>query len=208
MIKQTITYHDLDGRPFTEDFYFHLTLSELNQLNVNHATIRGLGENETLQVSGGYKEYIEAELGSGEGKRIMAVFRDMISRSYGVRSGDGKRFMKGEDQSLAKEFMETDAFDQLFMRLITEAEFGAAFFNGIMPANLTAEANKLTQEQLSQQARQRSESQMQGYQQPTPAAPQETLYENPTVNTLPAQPLQAPIVPTTPQYQQPQQFLQ
>jgi hypothetical protein len=204
MIKQQITYGGFDGQVFTEDFHFHLSTSELVTLNINHARISGGFDTEKSVVTGGYKEYLETELASGDGKRIMAVFRELIFLSYGERSEDGKRFRKGDNQELAKAFAETEAYDQLFIKLVTNADFGAEFFNGIMPSNISDEASKLA---ASQAARERSEAQMQGHRQAAPVQQPEpeVVYgangrfvgENQGA-AQPPQPFQAPPVPQYP----------
>ena len=65
-------------------------------------------------------------------------------KAYGEKSADGKRFIKIDDNGrpLAIAFEQTPAYSEIFMELATDADAGAAFINGILPADLIKEANK------------------------------------------------------------------
>ena len=117
MIKKTITYDDYNGETRTEDFYFNLTKAEITEMELG--TTGGLGE----QI----KRIIEAK----DTPSIIKVFKDILFRSYGVKSADGRRFMKSPE--LSKEFSETEAYSQLFMELAGDADKAAEFVNGIIP---------------------------------------------------------------------------
>ena len=68
---------------------------------------------------------------------IIKIFKDIILRSYGEKSPDGRRFIKSEE--LSRSFSETEAYSQLFMRMLNDAEFAAKFINGILPAEAVKE---------------------------------------------------------------------
>jgi hypothetical protein len=61
----------------------------------------------------------------------MDLFQDIILKSYGVKSADGRTFQKSE--AISQEFMWTNAFDKLFVELSTNADAAAAFINAIVP---------------------------------------------------------------------------
>ena len=61
----------------------------------------------------------------------MKVFKELILKSYGIKSPDGKRFMKSEE--ISKSFEETEAYSQLFLELSSDDTKGAEFINGITP---------------------------------------------------------------------------
>ena len=65
------------------------------------------------------------------GKDIIALFKDLIIKSYGVISDDGKRFIKND--KLREEFVQTEAYSDLFMELASDADAASAFVNGIIP---------------------------------------------------------------------------
>ncbi len=119
MLKKTITYTDYNGVERTEDYYFNLTEAEVIEMQMG--------------VNGGYAEMINRVVSAKDGATIMSVFKDFISRSYGIKSPDGKRFEKSEEISRA--FMQTEAYSQLFMELCTNSDAAAAFVNAIMPKN-------------------------------------------------------------------------
>jgi len=127
MLKKTITYEDFNGTETSEDFFFHLSKADLIELEMSHKD--GLGE--TLQ------RIVDA----GDGAQIMKEFKNLLLQSYGQRSEDGRRFIKTEE--LRKEFESSEAYSTLFVELVTDADAAAEFVNGIVPANLEAEVNKI-----------------------------------------------------------------
>ncbi len=118
MLKKTITYTDYDGNVRTEDFWFHLTKVELAEMEAG--------------AEGGMKKMFEKIISDKDGKRIMETFTNIILKSYGEKSADGRRFIKSEEMSTA--FSQTEAYDELFMELVTNADAAAAFINGIIPS--------------------------------------------------------------------------
>lgn len=118
MLKKTITYTDYDGNERTEDFYFNLTKAECLEME--------LGSN------GGMKKYVERIVSAQDGKQLVALFKEIIDKAYGVKSLDGKRFIK--NQEVLDEFKQSEAYSDLFMELATNSEAAAAFVNGVVPA--------------------------------------------------------------------------
>ena len=117
MLKKTIKYTDYDGNERTEDFYFNLTKAEITEMELSH--------------DGGLVKLIEKIVAEQDSKRIIEVFKDLILRSYGEKSPDGKRFIK--NQELRDAFAQTEAYSDLFMELASDADSAAAFVNGIVP---------------------------------------------------------------------------
>ena len=72
-----------------------------------------------------------------DGPAIMKIFKDIILKSYGKKSPDGKRFEKSEE--ISKAFEQTEAYSVLFMELVTDADAAAAFVNGIIPSDVAKE---------------------------------------------------------------------
>lgn len=117
MLKKTIKYIDYDGNERTEDFYFNLTKAEITEMELSH--------------DGGLVKLIEKIVAEQDSKRIIEIFKDLILRSYGEKSPDGKRFIKSQD--LREAFAQTEAYSDLFMELASDADSAAAFVNGIVP---------------------------------------------------------------------------
>lgn len=117
MHKRTMTYVDYDGNQRTEDFYFNLTKAELTEME--------------LSTKGGLEKMINNIIAEQDGKRIVETFKDLILRSYGKKSPDGRRFMKSPE--IAAEFSQTEAYSDLFMLLATNADEAQKFVNGIVP---------------------------------------------------------------------------
>jgi len=76
---------------------------------------------------------LEKIVASQDTKRIIEVFKDLILKSYGEKSPDGKRFVK--NQELRDAFSQTEAYSELFLELATNPEAAAAFVNGIVPSS-------------------------------------------------------------------------
>lgn len=123
MLKKTITFKDYNDNELTEDFYFNLNKADIAKMQ--------------LSTEGGFGEYIQAIIKANNGKEIIELFEKILSMAYGVRSEDGRRFKK--DPELFKEFMQTEAYSVFFWELVTDANAGAAFVRGIMPADLAVQ---------------------------------------------------------------------
>ena len=133
MLKKKIKYQDLDGNDLVEDFYFNLTKAELAEME--------------LTTKGGFAESLQAIIDTEDGQLIIDTFKDIIRKSFGVRSEDGKRFMK--NPKYFEEFSETDAYSVLFMQLVTDAAASSAFIRGIVPQDLS---EKIPQDKPSLEA--------------------------------------------------------
>ena len=118
MLKKTITYTDYNEITHTETYYFNLSKAECMEME--------------MSTSGGLTEMINKIIETQDVPAIIKIFKDLILKAYGVKSPDGKRFIKSEELSTA--FAQTEAYSVLFMELATNAEEAAAFVNGIMPS--------------------------------------------------------------------------
>lgn len=117
MLKKTIVYTDYEGVERTDDFYFNLNKAEITEMEFEH--------------QGGLMKLIKKITVEEDSKKIMTIFKDLILRSYGEKSPDGKKFVK--NQELRDSFSQTEAYSELFMELATDAEAAAVFVNGITP---------------------------------------------------------------------------
>lgn len=120
MLKKTITYTDYNGVERKEDFYFNLTKAEITEME--------------LSTTGGLSTVLQRIVSEQDQPQLIRMFKDLIIRSYGKKSDDGKRFIKNEQ--LSEEFTQTEAYNILFMELATDADKAAKFVNGIIPKDL------------------------------------------------------------------------
>ena len=118
MVKETITYHDLDGNEITKDFHFNLYPSELAELSVSK--------------KGGLPEYIKKISAAEDLAELIALFKDILLRAYGERGEDNQSFVKSPE--LSRAFSQTEAYSILFMKLATDEKAAAKFINALAPA--------------------------------------------------------------------------
>lgn len=117
MLKKTIAYTDYDGNERKEDFYFNLTKAELLEME--------------LGISGGMQNFLQRIIDAKDVPELADIFKKIILKSYGVKSPDGKRFVKSDE--LTTEFTQTEAYSELYMELCTDSDKAAAFMNAIIP---------------------------------------------------------------------------
>ena len=125
MLKKTITYTDYDDVERTEDFYFNLTKAELTEMEITY--------------EGGLTRTIDRIIKAKNGTQMIKLFKDLVLRSYGEKSPDGRRFIKSQEISDA--FSQTEAYSIIFMQLATDDKLAAAFVNSIVPKELTQGTN-------------------------------------------------------------------
>lgn len=120
MLKKTITYTDYNDQQITEDLYFNLTKLELMELESSK--------------DGKLSETLVGIAERNETHEIISMVKDLILMSYGIKSEDGKRFIKNE--KLREEFSQSEAFSELFMEICTDANGTMDFITNIMPASI------------------------------------------------------------------------
>lgn len=126
MLRKTVSYTDYNGVERTEDFYFNLSKAELTEME--------------LSTTGGLTVMLQKIVNAKDTPSIIKVFKDLLLRSYGEKSDDGRRFIKSKEISEA--FEQTEAYSILFMELATDDQAAAAFINAIIPSDVAAEVAK------------------------------------------------------------------
>ena len=124
MLKKTIEYKDFNNEVRKEDFYFNLTEAEITEME--------------LSTTGGLQALMERMVSTRDTKQLVVLFKDIIMRSYGEKSLDGRKFVKND--TLREDFAQTNAYSVLFMELAGNEVAAAAFMNGIVPAELAERA--------------------------------------------------------------------
>lgn len=126
MLKETVKYEDFDGNLRTEDHYFNLTEAELTEMEYS--------------LNGGLSQLLEKIVKENDQKRLMEHFKEIVIRSYGVKSLDGRQFVKND--KIREEFASTAAYSAIYMKLVTDTNAAVAFVNGIMPKKRTMDHQK------------------------------------------------------------------
>lgn len=121
MFIKKIKYIDFNGTEREEEFMFHLSKAEI----IKWMTMNG---DYTLD------KLVLRLTTERNGKRIMEIFEDLIHKSYGMTSLDGRRFVKNEEAW--NDFYETEAYSKLFTELVTDGKKAAEFIEGIIPAEM------------------------------------------------------------------------
>jgi len=120
MLKRDITYTDFNDQTVTDTFYFNISKNELIELEVEY--------------TGGFSSLIERIIETKEEGRLVGEFKRLILMAYGVKSDDGKRFIKSDE--LRAEFETHAAYQTLFTEMATVEGAAEAFFKGVLPADM------------------------------------------------------------------------
>lgn len=131
MLKKNIKYVDYNGVEREEDFYFNLSKAELMEMEMG--------------IDGGLAEMIQQIVKTQDTPAIIKIFKEIILKSYGEKSADGKRFVKTNETGhpLSVGFSQTEAFSTLFMELATDADAAAKFIKGIIPGDIEIKDEEL-----------------------------------------------------------------
>ena len=121
MLNKTVTYTDYNGVERTETFYFNLTKAEIMEMEMG--------------TTGGLAEMIKRIVAASDMPAIIKIFKDLVLKAYGVKSADGRRFIKNDE--VRADFEQTEAYSIIFMELATNADAASAFINGIVPADMS-----------------------------------------------------------------------
>lgn len=126
MIKREIKYEDYNGVQKTKTAYFNLNKVEIIEME--------------LSKEGGLSNYYQEIVEAQNNQELARVFKELIIKSYGIKSEDGESFIKTapDGHALADDFVNSAAFEAFYMELITDTDKATAFFNGIVPKINTA----------------------------------------------------------------------
>lgn len=131
MLKKTVQYTNFNDQQVTEEHFFHLSKAELVEME--------------LSMEGGLSKHLTDLVEKGDGRTIMETFKKLLLDAYGIKSEDGRRFIK--NQEVRDEFASSEAYSQIFMELATSADAAAEFINGIVPQGMDEEVEKFRRDQ-------------------------------------------------------------
>lgn len=120
MYKKNITYTDYNGHERTEEFLFNLTEAEIAEME--------------MSKKGGLTNTLQRLIRTEDAPEIAKIFKDLILKSYGEKSDDGRRFIKTKEKS--EEFSQTEAYSKLYMELAFDDKAAAEFINNIIPKSM------------------------------------------------------------------------
>ena len=116
MLKKHVKYQGLDGEIIEEDLYFNLNRMDAIELSARY-------ESKDLAA------YMDEIVKKKDIVSLYRVLKDIVLLAYGVKSEDGKRFIKND--SVRKEFEESLAFAQLIENLHETESALSEFVTGI-----------------------------------------------------------------------------
>lgn len=135
MLKKQVTYKDFDGNEVTETLYFHLSKADMVEME--------------MSADEGFGEQLKGIVASEKPSDLFRIFKKIVMDAYGVRSEDGKRFIKSPEQSL--EFTQTEAYSALVMNFISDDQAAMEFVRGILPLDMLPEVDKEIKELMKTQ---------------------------------------------------------
>ena len=117
MFKHNIKYTDYNGTERNETFYFNLSKAELMEME--------------LSTQAGVDEMIRMMIATNDNAKIVQTFKDLILKSYGIKSEDGKRFIKSKE--LRDQFEQSEAYSEFFMAMLSNEDgLQTKFINGVI----------------------------------------------------------------------------
>lgn len=126
MYTKTVEYENYNGEKVKKKLYFSLNKAELLEME--------------MRTEGGYENYLKRLINSRDNNELTNIFKELILKSYGIKSDDGERFIK--TPQLREEFEQSAAYEAFFVDLCLNGDSQTAFVNGIIPAALFAEVQK------------------------------------------------------------------
>lgn len=121
MLTITKTYTDLNGNERTEDFLFHLNEVELEEWDL---------------TEGGLIQKMKDIIKENDKLKIINIIKDIILKAYGVKSEDGRRFIKSSE--ITEDFKQSIAFPMIYMDICKDDIAAINFVRGILPVSITS----------------------------------------------------------------------
>lgn len=134
MYIKPITYTDFDGNKRTEDFMFNMSEGELMEMH--------------LSTTGGLDQVVRRIIATTDQPALFKIFKDLILNAYGIKSLDGRRFEKIDENGrpLKIQFEQSPAYSVLLMEMINDSNKAVEFVTNIMPEHLRAKALEASKE--------------------------------------------------------------
>ena len=118
MFSDKITYENFNGETETQEVFFNISKMESLELEASYPE--------------GYGQHLQNVVDTGDVRQVLEVFKDLVKKAYGVKSEDGKRFVKSEEEF--KKFEESPVYDEFMMKLMGDDGYALDFILGAMPS--------------------------------------------------------------------------
>ena len=118
MLKEVITYEDLNGNEVTDILYFRFSKKEVL------AHMPG-GENLTPDE---LTEMMEKQ----DVTRMVTTTVDFILDAYGEKTEDGRGFVKNDE--IRTKFEQSLAFEAIFEKMTSDEKYAQRFIKGVIPS--------------------------------------------------------------------------
>lgn len=130
MISKSITFEGFDGKKHTREYHFHLNEAELTEL--------GLSRTEGMDT------YIRRIIDAEDTAALFATLKEFLIKAIGVPAADGIRFAKTKPngEEIWLEFIESNAYSELFIELVKNPTQMAQFLLGILPGKMQEEIKR------------------------------------------------------------------
>lgn len=134
MLKETITYEDYAGNTVTDTLHFNLSKKDLLDLGFASGSNKLYKDIKHMQEIAADKNATEEEKEKTY-RDMFKIFLEIIQKSYGEVSEDGRRFVK--DEKIQAEFLDSAAFDALLTKFVSNPDTAFKFVSAILPKDLT-----------------------------------------------------------------------
>lgn len=137
MIKKTLTFKNFRDETEKEDFYFNMSEGELTLMHIRAIDQKNESFSDKLdKISKGL-----------QGAELADVIEDLVLRSYGVKTSDGKKFRKNPE--ILEDFTSSGAYSVLITELFSIEGSLAEFINGVVPDDLVKSSEKAAEKQVA-----------------------------------------------------------
>lgn len=145
MYKKTISYTNYSNEKVTKEFHFNLTRPELVEMKRSplyemQAIIERVKKMDDPDKELSYSEKDDIQ------ERMGDILRNLVIQSFGYVSDDGERFVKriGDRKfGAGEEFVETMAYDALYMEMISDVSNMVNFVRAIVPPEAQIKIDEL-----------------------------------------------------------------
>lgn len=132
MFSDTIEYTDFDGNLRKETLYFNISQAEAIELE--------------MRYPGGYVNKLQRDIDRMDQAAIMQDYKDFIQLSYGVKSDDGRKFLKSRE--IFEDFKSTEAYSEFYMKFLGDPEYALKFIVNTFPTEGTGKSKQQLEEEV------------------------------------------------------------